>query len=76
MKSLKNVLEARGWDIIDNNRDADFIIIDTESYTIDFATLKEVQNDEWTFGEATKDVLNLKPLESLEDSICIYIRIK
>ena len=41
-----------------------------------FATLKEVQNDEWTFGEATKDVLNLKPLESLEDSICIYIRVK
>ena len=76
MKSLKNILEAKSWDIINNNRDADFIIIDTENYTIDFATLKEIQNDEWIFGEATKNVLNLKPLESFEDSICIYIRVK
>ena len=43
---------------------------------IEFATIEEIKKDKDFFGEATEKVLKLKPMESFEDSVNIYVKLK
>jgi helix-turn-helix protein len=53
-----------------------FLSINVEEGIIEYHTLKDIENDKNYFGEATKNVLSLKHLQSFEDSINVYVRLK
>ena len=57
-------------------KDPDIFIINVEEKVIEFATMKEVEEDKSYFGEATEAVKNLKPMQSFEDSVNIYVKLK
>ena len=87
MKSIKEyfVNEANSEEIIKNTiwstdskdiKDPDFFVINVEDKIIEFASLNEIKKDKDFFGEATKNVLSLKPMESFEDSVNIIVRLK
>lgn len=82
MKDLKTLLESNSnWKIDRYDKqitDPDFIILNTDDKLIEFAKISDVQNDKTYFGseEATKEVLNLKPMQSFEDSVNVYVRVK
>ena len=88
MKDLKDLIkvnEANSEEIIKNTvwstdskgiKDPDIFIINIEDKIIEFATIEEVKKDKDFFGEATGKVLSLKPMESFEDSVNIYVKLK
>ena len=57
-------------------KDPDIFIINIEDKIIEFATIEEVKKDKNFFGEATEKVLKLKPMESFDDSVNIYVKLK
>jgi len=57
-------------------KDPDIFIINIEDKIIEFATLDEVKKDKDYFGEATEKVIQLKPMESFEDSVNVYVKLK
>ena len=88
MKDLKDLIkvnEANSEEIIKNTvwstdskgiKDPDIFIINIEDKIIEFATIEEVNKDKDFLGEATKNVLSLKPMKSFEDSVNIVVRLK
>lgn len=87
MKSIKEyvVNEANSEERIKNTiwstdskgiKDPDFFVINVEDKIIEFATLNEIKKDKDFLGEATKNVLSLKPMKSFEDSVNIIVRLK
>ena len=88
MKDLKDLIkvnEANSEEIIKNTvwstdskgiKDPDIFIINIEDKIIEFATIEEVKKDKDFCGEATDKVLQLKPMESFEDSVNIYVKLK
>ena len=88
MKDLKDLIkvnEANSEEIIKNTvwstdskgiKDPDIFIINIEDKIIEFATIEEVKKDKDFLGEATKNVLSLKPMQSFEDSVNIVVRLK
>ena len=82
MKDLKTLLESNNiWKIDSYDKkitDPDFIILNVDDKLIEFAKISDVQNDKTYFGseEATKEVLNLKPMQSFEDSVNVVVRVK
>ena len=87
MKSIKEyvVNESNSEEIIKNTiwstdskgiKDPDFFVINVEDKIIEFATLNEIKKDKDFLGEATKNVLSLKPMQSFEDSVNIVVRLK
>lgn len=57
-------------------KDPDIFIINIEDKIIEFATIEEVKRDKNFFGDATDKILQLKPMESFEDSVNIYVKLK
>ena len=76
MKNLKDILERKDDTMVTLEPWADFLSINVEKGIIEYHTLKEIKDDKNYFGEATKNVLSLKPLQSFEDSVNIYVRLK
>lgn len=85
LKDLVQVNEANSEEMIKNTvwstdskgiKDPDIFIINIEDKIIEFATIEEVKKDKDFFGEATDKVLQLKPMESFEDSVNIYVKLK
>ena len=77
MKDLKTLLEHRvNQGLIALPNWADFVVIDTENNEISFHQESKIKENKTYFGEATESVLKLKPLQSFEDSINVYVRIK
>lgn len=79
MKTIQNFINesisGRAWDILQNNVvDPDYIIIEPNNHTISFHKKTNVKGD--YFGDATEEVLKLKPMTSFEDSEVIYVRLK
>lgn len=79
MKTIQNFINesisSRAWDILQNNVvDPDYIIIEPNNHTISFHKKTNVKGD--YFGDATEEVLKLKPMTSFEDSEVIYVRLK
>ena len=76
MKSLKDILERKDDTIVTLEPWADFLNINVEDGIIEYHKLEDIKNDKNYFGEATQNVLALKPLQSFEDSVNVYIRLK
>lgn len=77
MKNLKTILEFQKDDTVCTlPKYANFVVIDVENEEVSFHKESDIKNDKEYFGAATKTVLELKPMESFEDSINIYIRVK
>lgn len=88
MKDLKDLIkvnEANSEEMIKNTvwsidskgiKDPDIFVINIEDKIIEFATIEEVKKDKDFLGEATKNVLSLKPMKSFEDSANIVVRLK
>lgn len=78
MKDIKNFLvnEAKDETTVTLEPWADFVVIDTENGEISYHKESELKDNKSYFGEATENVLKLKPLQSFEDSINVYVRIK
>jgi len=79
MKDIKNLIKESinggTWEIIqDNIVNPDFITIEPNEQVIEFHNKKNIKGD--YFGDATEEVLKLKPMTSFEDSEVIYVRIK
>ena len=85
LKDLIKITEANSEEMIKNNvwstdskgiKDPDIFVINIEDKIIEFAAIEEVKKDKNYFGEATEKVLSLKPMESFEDSVNIYVKLK
>lgn len=85
LKDLIKITEANSEEMIKNTvwstdskriKDPDIFVINIEDKIIEFAAIEEVKKDKNYFGEATRKVLSLKPMESFEDSVNIYIKLK
>ena len=85
LKDLIKITEANSEEMIKNtvwstdskgSKDPDIFVINIEDKIIEFATIEEVKKDKNYFGEATGKVLSLKPMESFEDSVNIYVKLK
>ena len=85
LKDLIKITEANSEEMIKNTvwstdskwiKDPDIFVINVEDKIIEFANIEEVKKDKNYFGEATRKVLSLKPMESFEDSINIYVKLK
>ena len=76
MKSLKDILERKDDTMVTLEPWADFLTINVEEGIIEYHKLKDIEDDKNYFGEATKNVLSLKPLQSFEDSVNVYVRLK
>lgn len=85
LKDLIKITEANSEEIIKNTvwstdskgiKDPDIFVINIEDKIIEFAAIEEVKKDKNYFGEATGKVLSLKPMESFEDSVNIYVKLK
>lgn len=88
MKDLKDLIkvnEANSEEMIKNTvwsidskgiKDPDIFVINIEDKIIEFATIEEVKKDKDFLGEATKNILSLKPMKSFEDSVNIVVRLK
>ena len=77
MKNLKDILLERKDDtMVTLEPWADFLTINVEDGYIEYHKLEDIKNDENYFGEATKNVLALKPLQSFEDSVNVFVRLK
>ena len=88
MKNLKDLIqitEENSEEMIKNTvwsidskgiKDPDIFVINIEDKIIEFATIEEVKGDKDFLGEATKNVLSLKPMKSFEDSVNIVVRLK
>ncbi len=76
MKNLKDILERKDDTVVTLEPWADFLNINVEDGIIEYHKLEDIKNDKNYFGEATKNVLELKPLQSFEDSVNIYVRLK
>lgn len=88
MKNLKDLIqitEENSEEMIKNTvwsidskgiKDPDIFVINIEDKIIEFATIEEVKKDKDFLGEATKNVLSLKPMKSFEDSVNIVVRLK
>lgn len=85
LKDLIKITEANSEEMIKNTvwstyskgiKDPDIFVINIEDKIIEFAAIEEVKKDKNYFGEATRKVLSLKPMESFEDSINIYVKLK
>ena len=88
MKNLKDLIqitEENSEEMIKNTvwsidskgiKDPDIFVINIEDKIIEFATIEEVKRDKDFLGEATKNVLSLKPMKSFEDSVNIVVRLK
>lgn len=77
MKDLKDILLERKDDtMVTLEPWADFLTINVEDGYIEYHKLEDIKNDENYFGEATKNVLALKPLQSFEDSVNVFVRLK
>lgn len=87
MKTIKEYMvnEANSEEMIKNTvwstdskgiKDPDVFIINVEDKIIEFATLDEIKKDKDFFGEATEKVLSLKQMESFEDSVNIFVKLK
>lgn len=79
MKKIQNFINESiyggVWDILqDNVVDPDYITIEPNNHTISFHKKTNVKGD--YFGDATEEVLKLKPMTSFEDSEVIYVRLK
>ena len=79
MKTIQNFIDESihggTWDILqDNVNDPDYITIEPNNHTISFHKKSNVKGD--YFGDATEEVLKLKPMTSFEDSEVIYVRLK
>lgn len=79
MKTIQNFINEStyngDWNILQNNIvDPDYITIEPNNHTIAFHKQTDVKGD--YFGDATKEVLKLKPMTSFEDSEVIYIKLK
>ena len=76
MKNLKDILERKDETMVTLEPWADFLNINVKDGFIEYHKLEDIKNDENYFGEATKNVLALKPLQSFEDSVNVYVRLK
>ncbi len=76
MKNLKDILERKDETMITLEPWADFLNINVKDGFIEYHKLEDIKNDENYFGEVTKNVLALKPLQSFEDSVNVYVRLK
>lgn len=88
MKNLKDLIqitEENSEEMIKNTvwsidskgiKDPDIFVINIEDKIIEFATIEEVKKDKDFLGEATKNILSLKPMKSFEDSVNIVVRLK
>ena len=77
MKNLLNtILESQYDGETIYPKDIDFIVINTDDKIIEYHKESDVKNNKDYFGEATSKVLELKPMQSFEDSVNVYIRIK
>ena len=85
LKDLIKITEANSEEMIKNTvwstdskgiKDPDIFVINIEDKIIEFAAIEEVKKDKNYFGEATRKVLSLKPMESFEDSVNIYVKLK
>ena len=85
LKDLIKITEANSEEMIKNTvwstdskgiKDPDIFVINIEDKIIEFAAIEEVKKDKNYFGEATEKVLSLKPMESFEDSVNIYVKLK
>lgn len=87
MKSIKEYIvnEANSEEMIKNTiwstdckgiKDPDVFIINIEDKIIEFATLDEIERDKNYFGDATEKILSLKPMESFEDSVNVFVKLK
>jgi hypothetical protein len=77
MKNLRDILLERKDDtMVTLEPWADFLTINVEDGYIEYHKLEDIKNDENYFGEATKNVLALKPLQSFEDSVNVFVRLK
>ena len=85
LTDLVQITEADSEEMIKNTvwsidskgiKDPDIFVINIEDKTIEFATMEEIKKDKDFLGEATKNVLSLKPMKSFEDSVHIVVRLK
>lgn len=85
LKDLVQITEENSEEMIKNTvwsidskgiKDPDIFVINIEDKIIEFATIEEVKKDKDFLGEATKNVLSLKPMKSFEDSVNIVVRLK
>lgn len=85
LKDLIQITEENSEEMIKNTvwsidskgiKDPDIFVINIEDKIIEFATIEEVKKDKDFLGEATKNVLSLKPMKSFEDSVNIVVRLK
>ena len=85
LTDLVQITEADSEEMIKNTvwsidskgiKDPDIFVINIEDKTIEFATMEEIKKDKDFLGEATKNVLSLKPMKSFEDSVNIVVRLK
>ena len=85
LTDLVQITEADSEEMIKNTvwsidskgiKDPDIFVINIEDKTIEFATMEEIKKDKGFLGQATKNVLSLKPMKSFEDSVNIVVRLK
>ena len=77
MKNLRDILLERKDDtMVTLEPWADFLTINVEDGYIEYHKLEDIKDDKNYFGEATKNVLALKPLQSFEDSVNVFVRLK
>lgn len=85
LKDLVQITEENSEEMIKNTvwsidskgiKDPDIFVINIEDKIIEFATIEEVKKDKDFLGEATKNILSLKPMKSFEDSVNIVVRLK
>lgn len=76
-ENLEEMIKNTVWSIDSKGiKDPDIFVINIEDKIIEFATIEEVKKDKDFLGEATKNVLSLKPMKSFEDSVNIVVRLK